>query len=165
MPEEVSLWVTVSTSYLPVESAASTISAVVGSPITLSNLSAGIPLVLAILNHLSPKAPMENTAARLAVQERMAPSMRPEPEEVESRMRFSVKSTFCMLSEMRFWISEAFLERCPIIGRHISLRMSSDTTVGPGMNSLIAITGVGVRLFNSGILPCPLFHGEHKIRM
>ena len=80
---------------MPVESAASTISGVVGSPIVLENLSAGTPLVLAILNHLSPKAPMENTAARFAVQERMAPSIKPEPEEVESRMRFCVKSTFC----------------------------------------------------------------------
>ena len=111
MPEDVSLCVTVMRSYLPVESAASTISGVVGSPISLENFSAGMPLAIAILYHLSPNAPTENTAARLAVQERMAPSIRPEPEEVESKMRLSVKRTFCMLSEMRFWISEAFAER------------------------------------------------------
>ena len=59
MPVDVSLCVMQMVSYLPVERAASTISGVVGCPSSLLKISEGTPLPVAILYHLSPKAPTE----------------------------------------------------------------------------------------------------------
>ncbi len=63
IPLEVSLWVTVIRSYLPVAKTWSTDSAVLGNPHSTSNLSAGTLLSSAIANQRLPKLPQENTAA------------------------------------------------------------------------------------------------------
>ena len=139
MPVDVSLCVMQMASYLPVERAASTISGVVGCPSSLLKISEGTPLPVAILYHLSPKAPTEKMAARLAVQERTAPSIRPVPEEVESRISCSVSRMRRRLLEMRRCRAEAALDRCPIIGPLMAASTSGATSVGPGMNNLVAI--------------------------
>ncbi len=80
------MWVTVIKSYLPEDRASSIISGVMALPHSTSYRSAGILLLTAISNHLLPKAPTENTAALLAVQDLMAPSINPLPELVDNRI-------------------------------------------------------------------------------
>ncbi len=50
--------------------------------------------------------PTENTMARFAVQQRIAPSMSPLPEEAENRMGLAVKASFWTFSVTRFCSSE-----------------------------------------------------------
>ena len=93
IPVLVSLWVTVMTSYFPVERYLSTISGVVGCPHSASCLSAGTLFASAILYQRLPKAPTEKTIARFAVNDRIDPSINPDPELVESTIGFFVYIT------------------------------------------------------------------------
>ena len=139
MPTEVSLWVTVIRSYLPVARAASTSWGSVAWPSSARNLSAGTPLETAILYHLSPKAPMENTAARFAVQQRMALSIRPEPDVVERTITLFVWKTFCSLVQTSLPSSVAALPRWEIMGVDILANTSGRTSTGPGIKSFLCI--------------------------
>ena len=90
MPVEVSLWVTVIKSYLPVASTLSTISGSIAWPNSTLNKSVGTPFVIPILCHRSPNEPQENTAALFAVQHLMEPSIKPVPEDVDNNISLSV---------------------------------------------------------------------------
>ncbi len=125
---------------MPVASALSTISGVVGFPGSDGNRSAGTLFETAILYHLSPNAPTENTAARLTVHERTAPSIRPLPDDVESRIMLPVYISFWSFSVMRLCSAEASFVLWPIIGVAIFWRTSSLTSTGPGMKSFLCIS-------------------------
>ena len=89
-PVDVSLCVIVTKSYLPVFNASSTISGFVMLPASDLNKSALMPLETAISCHLSPNDPIENTAALSLVQHLTAASIKPVPEDVDSKISFSV---------------------------------------------------------------------------
>src|SRR5699024_9128712 len=102
IPDEVSLWVMVTKSYFPVFKALSTSSGFVALPISASKRSVSTLLLIPISYHLLPNAPIENTAALLAVQDLIAPSNSPVPEDVDNRICSFVFHIFCMFSDILF---------------------------------------------------------------
>ena len=124
-------------SYFPVLRTLSTSSGVVISPHSEAYKSAGTLFLTAISYHLLPNAPTEKIAAFFAVQLLTAASIRPLPDEVESKIVSEVFHNRRILSEMRSCNTEASLLRCPIIGVVIFSRTSGCTVTGPGINNFI----------------------------
>ncbi len=149
-PVDVSLCVRVAQSYFPVERYCSTMSGVRPWPHSTSCLSAGTPLPWAISNHRLPNVPTEKTMARRAVQQRMAPSMSPLPEEAENKMGFAVPASFCTFPVRRFCSSEYSPLLWPIMGVAMAWRTSGWTSVGPGMNNFLC--GIERSLLSSGCI-------------
>ena len=81
-------------SYLFVDNTLSTISGSIAFPNSTLNKSTGTPFDIPILYHLSPNEPQDSTAALFNVQDRMEPSIRPLPEDVDSKISFFVKNSF-----------------------------------------------------------------------
>src|SRR3712207_8442305 len=87
IPVDVSLCWIATKSYSPVFRTSSTNSGLIACPSSTLYTSALTLFVTAILYHLSPNAPQENTAAFLDVQERIAPSIRSEEHTSELQSR------------------------------------------------------------------------------
>ena len=80
VPVEVSLWMIVTASYLPVESSFSRASGSTGLPQSNFNSPAFLPHLFDTSYHLSAKAPLQQLSTPFLTTLRIAPSMTPQEE-------------------------------------------------------------------------------------
>ncbi len=139
VPVEVSLWMRVMASYLPVARAASTISGVIGCPHSALKASASLPQARVTLCHLSEKAPLQKFAQRLPTRLRTAPSMAPKALEVERNTLSEVDMSRLSLSVTPLCRRAYSGMRWPIIGVAMAWRISGLTSIGPGIYSFLCM--------------------------
>ena len=138
VPVLVSLWISVIASNSPVASFASIASARIGWPHSTCSASACLPHFLATSNHLSENAPLMqlSTFLRDEIADRTFHHAPGGAGADEDRL-LGVKELLQAGLDGGVQCLEIDFERCPIIGRENARIVFSDTSTGPGANSLM----------------------------